>query len=127
MVIPDTSVWIEFFKAHDPFFDEVSVLLGRNEIIGLSFIFGELLQGAKNNHERTILCEFWDALPKMNEENVFIRAGLESGNKKWMDKGIGLIDSAILVAARTAGARIWTLDKKFASILSDAELFILID
>jgi hypothetical protein len=37
--------------------------------------------------------EFWDVLLKMNEENVFIRAGLESGNKKWMDKSIGLIDS----------------------------------
>ena len=123
MVILDTSVWIEFFKTKDPFFDEVSVLLERNEIIGLSFIFGELLQGAKNNHERTILREFWDALPKMNEENVFIRAGLESGNKKWMDKGIGLIDSAILIAARTVGARIWTLDKKLSSILSDTELF----
>jgi predicted nucleic acid-binding protein len=123
MVIPDTSIWIEFFKNKRPFFDEISSLIEVNELIGLSFIFGELLQGAKSGTERAILQEFWRVLPKIEETDLFIRAGLESGLHKWMDKGIGLIDSAIILAARSSGARIWTLDKKLALVLADTETY----
>lgn len=123
MVIIDTSAWIEFFKGNQPCFDHVSELLYRNEILALSSIFGELLQGAKNKRERSIIQEFWQNLPKISEDNLFIKAGLESGKNKWIDKGIGLIDSVIIAASRNTGSFVLTFDKKLLSILKKEEKY----
>ena len=124
MIILDTSIWIEYLKSNNPFFEEVDVLLERNEVLALSFIFGELLQGAKNQRERQIISEFWSALPKIDETGLFIRAGFESGRHKWLDKGIGLIDSTILIASIESSSFIWTLDKKLSRILSKEQRYI---
>ena len=121
MILIDTSVWIEFLKARSPYCDGASELLEESRVLALSCIFGELLQGAKNKRERAIIQDLWTYLPKTDERHLFVRAGLESGIKKWTDKGIGLIDSAIITSARQANAQIWTLDKKIQSILKPAE------
>ena len=123
MVILDTSIWIEFFKGHPPFFKQVSGLLEKNEVLALSYVFGELLQGTKNSRERTIIKEFWDNLPKIPEDELIIKAGVESSRNHWVDKGIGLIDSAILIASRESRSFIWTLDKKLIQILRKEEKF----
>jgi len=123
MILIDTSIWIEFLKARPPYFDEVSELLEENLVLALSCIFGELLQGAKNKRERSIIQNLWTNLPKIEEHDLFIKAGLESGRKKWTDKGIGLIDSVIITAARQASATIWTLDKKIETTLKSDELY----
>ena len=123
MVIIDTSVWIEFLKGKKPFSDHVSELLDRNETLALSPIFGELLQGAKNNREISIIQGFWKNLPKISEDNLFIKAGLESGKNRWVDKGIGLIDSVIISASRDTGSFVWTLDKKLLAILRKEEKY----
>ena len=124
MVILDTSIWIEFLKTNTPYFESVDKLLDRNEVIGLSFIFGELLQGVKNQRERQMITDFWNALPKIDETGLFIRAGIESGIHKWIDKGIGLIDSAIVIASIETNSFIWTIDKKISSVLSKEQRYI---
>ena len=124
MVIIDTSIWIEFFKTSTPYFESVDELLDRNEVIGLSFIFGELLQGVKNQRERRLITDFWTALPKIDETGLFIRAGIESGRHKWVDKGVGLIDSALLIASIESNAFLWTLDKKLSMVLSKEQRYI---
>jgi hypothetical protein len=123
MVVLDTSVWIEFLKANSPYFEEVSDLLERNEVMGVSPVFGELLQGARDARERSMLNEFWSALPKATESDLFIRAGEESGKKRLFDRGIGLIDCAILCAARESTCSLWTLDKKLLGALSKEERY----
>jgi predicted nucleic acid-binding protein len=127
MILIDTSVWIEFLKARSPYYDGVLELLEENRVLALSCIFGELLQGAKNKRERGIIQDLWTYLPKTDERHLFVRAGLESGIKKWTDKGVGLIDSAIISSARQAKAEIWTLDKKMQSILKPTELYRVIE
>jgi predicted nucleic acid-binding protein len=118
MVILDTSVWIEFLRGNEPYWEAVSDLLDRNEVLALSPVFGELLQGARNKRERSLIHEFWEALPKADEQDLFIRAGAESGRSKWIDKGVGLIDAAILMASRETSSFVWTLDKNLDRILS---------
>ena len=59
----------------------------------------------------------------MEEARCFILAGLESGRNKWIDKGIGLIDAAVIMAARSARAQIWTLDKKLKGVLDPQESY----
>lgn len=123
MILIDTSIWIEFLKVRPPYYDQVSELLEENRALALSCIFGELLQGAKNKRERTIIKDLWTYLPKIDERHLFIEAGLESGTKKWLDKGIGLIDSVIITCARQTDAQIWTLDKEIQGILGPNERY----
>ncbi|NLE00398.1 MAG: PIN domain-containing protein [Fibrobacter sp.] len=123
MIIIDTSIWIEFFRGNQPYFDQVSELIENNDVIGLSPVFGELLQGAKNNYERSIITEFWDNIYKIKEDDLFIQAGAESSRSKWLDKGVGLIDSVIITAAKKSAAFIWSLDKKLLQFINMDEKY----
>ncbi len=123
MILIDTSVWIEFFRARDPYHSRTAELLEEGQVLGLTWVFGELLQGAKTNRERTLIVEIWDHVPKVEEAQCFILAGLESSRNRWLDKGIGLIDAAIIMAARSARAQIWTLDKKLKGVLESQESY----
>jgi predicted nucleic acid-binding protein len=123
MVIIDTSVWIEFLKNREPYFLEVANLLKNNKVLATQCIFAELLQGAYSKKEIKIITEFWKNLPKYPEENVFIKAAEESNKNKWIQKGIGLIDSTIIVLARQIDAMVWSLDKKMNGVLKQTELY----
>jgi len=119
MIIPDTSVWIEFLKNNQNFFPKMSKLLELGEILAVECIFGELLQGVKNKKEKEIILGYWKFLPKINCENVIIEAGMYSSENKLPDYGVGLIDAVILVHSIKSNSKIWTLDKKFWGIIPD--------
>jgi predicted nucleic acid-binding protein len=123
MVIVDTSVWAEFLKGREDFYNRLSILLEENRVYALECVFAELLQGALNKRERQIIYSYWENLPKPGHENIFIRAGLESGKYKWFAKGVGLIDGVIVVAARETASTIWTLDKKLKRLCAKSELY----
>jgi predicted nucleic acid-binding protein len=125
VILVDTSVWIEFFRAREPFHSGVRVLLENRQAITLECVFAELLQGAKSPRERRLIREMWQNLPKVDEEGLLLRAGETAGIHKWPERGIGLVDAWIVSAARRVGAQIWTLDKKLRSILTPAESFSL--
>ena len=123
MVIADTSIWIEFLKDNSLIYESFLDLLGQQKIFALEWIFGELFQGARGKRERTILKEYWVNMPKVSQPDIWIQAGEVSGQNKWPSKGIGLIDAAIIVAAKKSGAKIWSLDKKLLSVLPKSEIF----
>jgi predicted nucleic acid-binding protein len=113
MIIVDTSVWIDFFKQADKTIsDLMSGYLEDGEVVALSAVFGELLQGARNESEEKIIIDFWNSLPKVDESDLFIEAGKISYKNKLVSRGIGLIDCYILAAARFNKHSLWTLDKK---------------
>lgn len=56
-------------------------------------------------------------------DEIFFKAGTESGRSKWLIKSVGLIDCAILMYARETKSQGWTLDKNLLSILSKVERF----
>ncbi len=124
MIILDTSVWIEFLRARPNYFGEVKMLLDGRMIIGLEWIFGELLQGARDSRERDVIESYWRDIPKINETGIWLEAGRISSSEKMHDRGVGLVDCAILAAARRSQANIWTLDRKLAGMLSDEEKYI---
>ncbi len=123
MIIIDASIWVEFFKNRQPFYNKITTLLEENQIYALECIFAELMQGALNIRERNIIYEYWLNLPKPEVENLLIKAGIESGKNKWISKGIGLIDSVIILSSRETLSKIWTLDKKLKKILKKEETF----
>lgn len=113
MILADTSIWIAFLRKSDPdLADILKQYLKRNEIYTVSAIFGELLQGVKNNREKEIVNLLWESLPKVNEDELFIKAGNISNKYKLHSKGVGLIDCYLLAACSNNNLGLWTLDKK---------------
>jgi len=123
MILLDTSIWIEFLKKNPQIFLIVKNLLEKQQIVGMSIIFGELLQGAKNKREIDIILKYWDNVIKSDEGNIFIEAGLYSEKNKFISKGIGLIDSAIIIFANNLNLKIWSLDKKLNEVLPKKMLY----
>ncbi len=123
MVIADTSVWIEFLKNNEPIFSFFEDRLNNREILGIECVFGELLQGCANENEIKIVKEYWENLPKTDETTVWIEAGEYSGRNNLISRGVGLIDSVILVLAKRTKSKIWTLDKKLLKLLDKEIVF----
>ena len=86
-------------------------------------VFGELLQGCSTEREISVLRSYWDNVPKVNETNVWIDAGEYSGRNNLISKGVGLIDTVILVLAKRAKSSVWTLDKKLLKLLNKELVF----
>ncbi len=125
MIILDTSIWIEFYRGNAPFFEAVSSSFRNRNILGLPWVFGELLQGAKGKSEIDVIHETWQALPKISltlSEKAWLDAGRLSSQQKWLTKGVGLIDAAIICAAIETRSKVWTLDKNLASILKSKNM-----
>jgi predicted nucleic acid-binding protein len=123
MIIPDTSLWIEFLKNNREYFAKVKHLLENQQILAVECIFAELLQGAKNKREIEIISLYWENLPKIKIENGWIQAGIYSSANKLISRGVGIIDSYIIISARNSNAQIWSLDKKLNSLLKKEEIF----
>lgn len=119
MVILDTSIWIEFFKSNPGIYPTVKTLLENRMILGLEWIFAELLQGAKNTFEADIIMGYWNNIPTFDAQGIWLEAGRYSSANRLLSKGVGLIDAAILSAALKSGASIWTLDRKLAGVLPE--------
>ena len=86
--------------------------LNARQVCALSVVFGELLQGVRDDREEKIILEYWANLPHVDEDGLFIDAGKLSYQHKLYTKGVGLIDCVILVASRRFHLDIWTSDKK---------------
>jgi predicted nucleic acid-binding protein len=123
MVVLDTSVWIEFFKGNEPYFQGVQNLIEARSVSAIEPIFGELLQGAMNKREIATIKKFWEYLTKLEEPDLFIKAGELAYKEKLVSKGIKLIDAAIIYATINNNCMLWTLDKKILGYLDQRYIF----
>ena len=123
MILADTSIWIDFFRTETKVFVEFRSLLEKREVVSLDCIFGELLQAASHQRERKLILEYWDSIPKITITELWVKAGSFSSESKMISKGVGLIDCAIILAARSVGASIWTKDKKMNGVLATTERY----
>jgi predicted nucleic acid-binding protein len=120
VIVADTSVWISYFKQQDPDLrDLLSAYLKSNDVYAVSAVFGELLQGVKNKKERSLIEFFWELLPKVDETELFLRAGLMSNEHKLYAQGVGFTDCFILAAALENNFALWTLDKKLGTMANE--------
>lgn len=124
MIVADTSIWIDFFRNDLKKSELLIDLIETRQVIMLDCVAGELLQGSKNKREREIIIEYWNNLPKINYDNLWIEAGIYSGINKLIDKGIGLIDAVIIVACKKSNSKLWTKDKKILTNITKEFIFI---
>ncbi len=122
MILVDTSVWISYFRKDDPGLSEMlKKYLKDQDVYAVSAVFGELLQGVRNDREREIINLFWENLPKVDETRLFIEAGNLSSRYKFFSMGVGLMDCYILAAALQNNLALWTLDKKLQKAIDVIE------
>jgi predicted nucleic acid-binding protein len=101
-VVLDTMIWIRGLRDADQrvvdLFDEERALLH-------PYVRTELLLGglSEEHHEGLSGATHLDALPAAEVDRFIIRHGLAR-------KGLGFVDAALLAAAVSAGASIWTDD-----------------
>jgi len=87
LIVVDTSIWIDFFRRADPVLEEkVIEYLEHQQIYGVSVVFGELLQGVRDELEEKLILEYWKNIPKVDEHNLFIEAGRLSFKYKLFTK-----------------------------------------
>jgi predicted nucleic acid-binding protein len=122
-IILDTSVWIEYFKRNDLYFNKVQAHLNMLNIKIIDPVIGELLQGALNENEINFIQKHIQYVPKIEIWNLFEMAGKYSFENKLVSKGIGLIDACLICATIETNSILWTLDKKIINFLDEKYLF----
>jgi predicted nucleic acid-binding protein len=108
MILVDTSVWVDHFRAADP---RLTALLLDGQVLGHAFVAGELACG--NLRRRAEVLSLLAALPQSsvvrNDEAVrFVDA------HRLMGQGLGWVDVHVLASAFVSGGRLWTKDRRLA-------------
>ncbi len=110
MILVDTSVWIEHFRAGN---DRLKNLLLDEQVLCHPFVIGELACGTLRN--RREILSMLNALPTaelLEQEEVlkFLDAHHLHG------QGIGWIDAHLLASTLLTGCVLWTFDKPLRSV-----------
>ena len=111
MILADTSVWINHFRARDAMLVD---LLTSAQILTHPFVIGEIAMGSLANRQQIIgLMRALPTTAAASDDEVlhFVdHHGLYG-------KGIGLVDAHLLAAILLSpGARLWTFDKRLATV-----------
>ena len=115
-VLVDTSVWIRFLSNRAPYASRLDELLGRDDVTGHDFVYGELLIGDKGG--RTALLadyERMDQAPMVPHADVvaFVR------DRKLHGRGIGWIDVHLLASALVGRLELWTTDPALGTVAKE--------
>lgn len=110
MILVDTSVWIDHFRAGQP---QLVRFLERNEVLMHPFVVGELACG--NLKHRDGIIRLLRSLPRSavatdDEVLAFIEI------RRLMGRGIGYVDAHLLAAVALEGATLFTGDKRLGQV-----------
>lgn len=116
MILADTSIWIDHLRKADADFAEQ---LNQGQVVMHPAIMGEILLGSLSNRTslETALSEMPQALQASDKEVMFF-----INTAKVYGRGIGWVDTHLLVSARLTGARLVTRDKRLAAVAKELGL-----
>lgn len=115
-VLPDTSIWIDFFRGCAPAAAGVDRLLSDGALTICGPVLAELLAGTPVPQRE----DLWLALGSLPfadlDQAGWAEAGTVSHELRRRGHSVPLVDVAIAVAAVRAGATLWTRDDDFLRI-----------
>ena len=117
MILADTSVWIEHFRAASAM---LSQLLDNGEVLGHPFVLGELALGNLRHRDDVlrVLRRLPQATSAAHQEVIQL-----IDREVLFGRGIGYVDAHLLAAARlTAGSRLWTHDRRLRAVAAQLDL-----
>jgi len=106
MILVDTSIWIDHFRAAEP---QLVALLDRNEVLTHPHVIGEIALGSVA--KRAEVLRYLNHLPstavaRHDEVMIFIE------RHNLANTGLGYVDANLLAStALTPGAALWARDK----------------
>ena len=111
MILADTSIWIDFFRAGNP---EMRMHLRNEQIATHPFVLVELALGSLHDRRKT-LAEL-DRLPQVQVAHLNeVRSMIEVHSL--YSKGIGLTDAHLIASClMTPGVQLWTRDLRLGSV-----------
>jgi predicted nucleic acid-binding protein len=115
-ILVDTSVWIRFLSNRAPYAAELDALLGRDDVSGHDFVYGELLIGDKGGRKALLASyERMDQAPVVPHADIvaFVR------DRKLHGRGLGWIDVHLLASALVGRLRLWTIDLPLAALATE--------
>jgi len=105
MILVDTSVWIEHFRAGS---DRLKTLLFDEQVLCHPFVVGELSCGSLQ--KRGEILSMLKALPEAHLlEHDEVLSFIET--RRLYGRGIGWVDAHLLASTLLTGCVIWTFDK----------------
>jgi predicted nucleic acid-binding protein len=116
MVLADTSVWIRFLANRAPYASELDRLLGRDDVAGHEFVYGELLSGDRGGRGKLLAA--YERIPQARvvphrEVVAFVRDRALNG------RGVGWIDIHLLASALVERLQLWTADVQLAAVAKE--------
>ncbi|EAY57736.1 MAG: probable PilT protein [Leptospirillum rubarum] len=115
MILVDTSVWIDHFRTGNI---HLRKILEQESVSIHDFILGELALG--HFRDRQNVLSLLVSLPRCTCANPEEILWLVE-HHRLMGRGIGYVDACLLASAKLTGFRLWTMDKKLASIAKELE------
>ncbi len=117
MLLPDTSVWVEYFRrGSDGAAGPLDELAARRELVTCGPVVVELLAGTSRD-DRERLSRTLEGLPWVDlGRREWIRVGEIAGELRAAGATVALTDIEIAVAAMTAEAVVWSADSDFERI-----------
>jgi len=119
MVLVDTSVWIRFLSGTHRFDDHLSGLLERDEVMGHSLIYGELLIGNRGGRQK-FLHNYARIVQASSVSHFEVVEFVVSRHLNGL--GIGWIDASLLASVALDRTKIWTVDESFRKVARDEGL-----
>ena len=124
MIIPDTSIWIEFFKVSEPFSTRLSQLIEDRQVAVIEPIFVEIIYGVRRVRDKKLIESYWNILPKLSfAAGSMVSAAQYANTNNYQHLGVGLMDTAILLPIISEGHQLWTLDKRMLRTLPIESIF----
>lgn len=119
MILADTSIWVDHLRAGDR---RLADALERGDVCVHPFVIGELACGNLRQRRRILdLLAQLPVTPIATDPEVlsFIE------HRALMGRGLGYLDVHLLAAvALESGTRLWTRDKRLASVAAELRLGI---
>ena len=116
-VLPDTSIWIDYFRGTEPVASAFDRVLATEEPVICGPILAELLAGAPPPQRE----ELWLALASLPfaelGRDAWAQAGELAHELRSRGEGLPLLDVLIAVAAVRAHAALWTRDRDFERVV----------
>jgi predicted nucleic acid-binding protein len=121
MILADTSVWIQSFRAGD---GELETLLEDGRVVMHDFVLGELACG--NLPDRFSTIAELRLLPRIEAATTDETLSLIA-NHRLHGLGLGWVDAHLLAAALLARVEIYTRDRALAKVAHDLAIMHLCD
>ena len=117
MILVDTSIWIDHLRVGDP---KLGALLQDGHVLTHPCVIGELALGQLSHRSEILglLRNLTHAQTATDDELLHLVE-----YRHLFGLGIGYVDAHLLAATLlTAGARLWTRDKRLAAVIAQLKL-----